>query len=208
MLGVDLGSTAAMSACSMYDLSSGYLEAFGVLPELPELGEKGTRDGVGPLYLTMARRGELLQLGRRVSDVGAMLREALERWGPPALVVADRFREGELRQELEAAALPFCPLELRGMGWRDGAEDVRDFRAACLSDGVHPTRSLLLRSALAEARTLANEKGDEKLGKSMEGGRRQHARDDAIAASVLAIAAGWRRRRYVPAETLTHVVLR
>ena len=141
VLGVDCGSTAAMSACSAYYVDTGFLSSFGVLPELPELSEKGTRDGVGSAYLTMARRGELLQLGRRVSDVGAMLREALERWGPPALVVADRFREGELRQELEAAQLPFCPLELRGMGWKDGAEDVRDFRAACLS-GCGPPGTL------------------------------------------------------------------
>ena len=66
--------------------------------------------------MNCARRGELLQSGRRVSDVGALLREALERWGAPALVVADRWREAELREELEKTAFPFCPLELRGPG--------------------------------------------------------------------------------------------
>ena len=113
-----------------------------MFPELPDLAERGLRDGVGPLYQNAARRGELLLAGRRVSDVNTLLREALERWGAPGLVVADRWREAELREKFEAVGFPFCPLEVRGQGFRDGGTDTRDFRAACLSDGVHPEKSL------------------------------------------------------------------
>ena len=37
------------------------------------------------------------------------------------------------------------------MGYRDGAEDVRQFRRACAEGKVAPSPSLLLRSAMSEA---------------------------------------------------------
>ena len=52
---------------------------------------------------------------------------------------------------------------------------------------------LLLRSAMAEARTISDPAGNSKLSKSTEGGRRKRARDDAAAAAILAVAAGARR---------------
>ena len=79
------------------------------------------------------------------------------------------------------------------MGFKDGAEDVRLFRRACLEGKVAPGRSLLLRAALAEARTVADPAGNEKLAKGVEGGRRRRARDDAAAAAILAVAEGVRR---------------
>ena len=57
--------------------------------------------------------------------------------------------------------------------------------------GAH--RSLLLRAALAEARTVADPAGNEKLAKGVEGRRRRRARDDAAAAAILAVAEGVRR---------------
>ena len=65
VVGVDLGQNAAMSAAAYF--RGGPLEALAVFPELPGLGERGLADGVGGLYLQMARRGELIQAGRRVS---------------------------------------------------------------------------------------------------------------------------------------------
>ena len=208
VLGLDLGTSAAMSAAAAFWPETGVLEGFAAFPEVPDLHDRGIRDGCGPLYTNCARRGELITAGRLVSDVGALLRESLARWGSPGLVVADRWRKDELRQELEKVGFPFCPMEVRGMGFMDGGEDVRDFRAACLSEAVHPHESLLLRSALAEARTVTDAAGNSKLSKAMQGGRRMRARDDVIAAAILAIAAGWRRkRRGPPVERLTHVIV-
>jgi len=87
------------------------------------------------------------------------------------------------------------PLILRGQGWKDGAEDVRRFRRACLNDDVVPEVSLLLRSAMAEAVAVVDVAGNAKLAKGTEGGRRQLARDDAAAATILAVSQGVRRRR-------------
>ena len=193
ILGIDLGQNAAMSAAAAY-FRSGELEACAVFPELPGLGERGLADGVGRLYLDMAQRGELIQAGRRVSDVGELLRECLRRWGRrPVAIVCDRWRLAELRQALESVRFPMAALIERGQGFKDGGQDVRDFRAAVLGDQVRPASSLLLAAAMAEARTTGDPAGNHKLAKRSQGGRRAAARDDSAAAAVLAVAEGRRR---------------
>ena len=198
VLGVDLGTTAAMSACAAY-WRSGRLDAFAVFPCEPGLAERGLADGVGRLYQRMAERGELLQAGQLVSDPVAMLAEALHRWGPPLAILADRWREAELRQALEAAAVPLATVVVRGQGFRDGGEDVRDFRRAVLGGHVRPVVSLLLTAALGEARVVLDPAGNAKLAKATEGGRRRRARDDAAAAAILAVASGFREWHRGPA---------
>ena len=188
-LGVDLGANASMSAAAGYWPASGALRSFGVFPELPDLRARGLRDGVGALYGELVRRGELVIAGRRVASVPALLREALRRWGHPAVIVTDRWREGNLRDALEQAGVPLTTLSFRGQGFKDGGEDVRTFRSACLADKVRPSRSLLLRSAMAEARVQSDPAANAKLRK-MRGPR---ARDDAVAAAILAVAEGTRR---------------
>ena len=194
ILGIDLGSGAAMSACAAYQPLTGALDAFAVFPEIPSLAERGLRDGVGGRYVDMARRGELLVSGERVSDISGMLREASGRWGKPSAIVCDRWRDAELRQELDGAGFPSgAALVSRGQGFKDGGEDVRDFRKAILDGHVRAPESLLLRSALSEARVVMDAAGNSKLAKNSQGGRRGLARDDAAAAAILAISEGYRR---------------
>ncbi len=192
ILGIDLGQNAAMSAAAAYNPLTKGLDCFAVFPANPSLAERGLRDGVGGLYTDMANRGELLVAGDRVSDVGRLLAECVRRWGRPAAVVCDRWREAELRQELTAAQFPSgAAVITRGQGFKDGGEDVRDFRRAVLDGMVVSPVSLLLRSAIAEARVTSDAAGNSKLAKKSDGGRR-HGRDDAVAASILAIAHGYR----------------
>ena len=183
---------AAQSAVATFWPDTGRLETLSAFPSEPNLAERGLRDGVGGLYLDCARRGELLTLGGRTVDVEMLLQAALERFGRPSRVVADRWREAELRDALEAAGVPMAAFDPRGMGFRDGAEDVRGFRRACADGRVVPTSTLLLRSAMAEARTVSDPAGNSKLSKGSQGGRRMRARDDSAAAAILAVAAGCR----------------
>lgn len=192
VLGLDLGQNAAMSAAAAYWPESCGLDAFAVFPETPDLLSRGRSDGVDRLYVSCAERGELLQAGARVSDVGALLREVRRRWGDPAAIVCDRWREAELRQALEAVSFPFVPLAVRGQGYRDGGADVREFRKACIDERVTPARSLLLRAAVGGARVQTDPAGNSKLAKGGEG-RRTRCRDDAAAAAILAVAEGVRR---------------
>lgn len=190
--GVDLGTTAAMSAVSAFWPDSGRLEVLAAFPSEPSLAERGIRDGVGGLYRECAEAGELLRLGGSVVDVPALIAAAWERFGSPVAVAADRWRIGELRDALEAAAVPLAALAARGMGFRDGAEDVRAFRRAILDGKARPVPSRLLRSAMAEARVVSDPAGNAKLAKGTQGGRRANARDDAAAAAILAVAEGSR----------------
>ena len=192
VLGIDLGGTAAMSAAVGYWPMSGRLESLACFPEEPGLTERGLRDGVGSLYVQMAQRSELVLGGQFVADVRTLLAEALTRWGRPVAIAADRYREGELREALASANFPTAALVLRGQGYRDGAEDVRAFRSAVLDGRVTALPSLLLRSAMASARVITDASANQKLAKASEGGRRLRSRDDAAAASILAVAVGSR----------------
>ena len=191
--GVDLGTSAAQSAIAAFWPESGRLECVAAFPCEPSLAERGLRDGVGALYQRCAQGGELITVGQNATDISALLSEALTRFGRSSLVVADRWREAELRDALTAAGVPLADLELRGMGFKDGAEDVRAFQRAVVDGRVTPVPSLLLRSAMSEARTVSDPAGNQKLSKGTQGGRRLRARDDAAAAAILAVAAGTRR---------------
>ena len=205
--GCDLGTSAAMSAITAYWPDTGRLETVAAFPVEPPLAERGLRDGVGSLYVDCAGRGELIQTGQRAVDLDGLLIEALARFGRPNVIAADRWREAELRDALDKAGVPPAALEIRGMGWRDGAEDVRGFRRAILEGKVTPKPSKLLRYALAEARVLMDPAGNAKLAKRAEGGRRSTARDDAAAAAILAVAAGARRATAPPPRRRRHALV-
>ena len=99
MLGLDLGGSTAQSAACAYYPATGRLEGFAVFPERPSLATRATNDGAGNLYSECHRRGELLLAGDMVSDIGVLLSEALDRWGTPAAIAADRFKKAELIQD-------------------------------------------------------------------------------------------------------------
>ena len=191
--GLDLGTSAAQSAVTAYWPESGRLECFAAFPCVPNLAERGLRDGVGSLYVQCASENDLLTIGQNAVEIPGLLQEALKRFGRPSLIVADRWREAELRDALTAAGVPVAMLELRGMGFKDGAEDVRAFQRAVADGRVTPIKSLLLRSAISEARTVSDPAGNSKLSKATQGGRRKRARDDAAAAAILAVSAGVRQ---------------
>ena len=186
--GCDLGTSAAQSAVCCFWPDTGRLEALAAFPTEPSLVDRGLKDGVGELYTRCKEREELILVGGAAVSVPELLAEALERFGAPAAIASDRWREAELRDALKAAHIPLAKLELRGQGYRDGAEDVRAFRRWCLEGKVTPLPSLLLASAISEARTLSDPAGNTKLAKGSEGGRRLRARDDAAAAGILAVA--------------------
>ncbi len=191
--GLDLGTSAAQSAVAAFWPNTGRLECFAAFPRVPNLAERGLRDGAGNRYAVCAKRRELITIGENAVELPGLLSEALRRYGRPSRIVADRWREAELRDCLAKAAIPVTILELRGQGFKDGAADVRHFQRATADGRVTPMPSLLLRSAISEARTITDPAGNSKLSKSTQGGRRKNARDDAAAAAILAVSAGVRQ---------------
>ena len=194
ILGIDLGSTEAMSAAAGFWPETGSrLDGVACFGDDPGPKERGLRDGCGALYQSMQARGELVLSPGRISDVQTLLAEVWERWGKPKAIVTDRWRSAELRKALSQLDWPVVALVERGQGYRDGSEDVRGFKAAFLRGLVTPTRSLLLSSAVANARTVSDVAGNCKLSKGAQGGRHSRSRDDAAAAAILCVALGWRK---------------
>ena len=192
IFGVDLGTNSAMTSISAFWPECGRLETIAAFPNIPSLQERGAKDNVGDLYEKMYARGELAQVGSRVVDISEMLELAVAEFGIPERVVADRWRLAELEQSLDAIGLNNVPIVARGQGYKDGSEDMRSFRLAVIDGRIKTPVSLLMRSALSEARVVMDDAGNSKLSKKTEGGRRALARDDAVASVVLAVSSGVR----------------
>ena len=170
---LDLGGTAAFSACAAWWPRTGRLEGFVACGTVPALPDRALADGVAGVYEAMRDAGELVQIGGRVVPVGPFLAEAVRRYGRPQAIAADRWRAGELEDGVREAGLNLPEPTWRGQGWRDGAIDVRGFRSAVLDGRVAAPVSLAMRAAFAEAKTVTDSSANEKLAKAGEG---QHRR--------------------------------
>ncbi len=166
------------------------IRGLAAFPSLPDLAERGRVDGAD--CQRIADDGDLLVLGgprSRVVPVPALIEEALQRWGRPARVTADHHQERELREALEAADFPATALTTTGMGWSDGPGRICDFRRAVQGGRVWVAPRLLIRQALANARTVSDSMGSEKI---IKGGR-------AAGSGPLAMMLRLRRRRHAVA---------
>lgn len=189
VLGIDLGGSRSMSAAALYWPESGRLECVGAFPTKPSLLDRGAADGVSDRYVEMSDRGELVTMGDTTVPVARFLADVVELLDgqAPAAIAGDRFRHAEFIEALREAHLDRVPCVWRGMGWRDGSEDVERFRRALFEQKIKTLPSLLLRSAFADAVTLVDPAGNHKLVKG-----RAKGRIDAAAATVLAVAQGVR----------------
>ena len=188
VVGLDLGGSASLTAAAAYWPASGRLEAWVACGTEPDLWERGRADGCGGLYVDLARRGELRTYAGRVTPVRHFLADLVEDLAgqPVAAVVGDRYREAEAHDALDAAGIHW-PREFRGLGWRDGSEDVRAAQTAIIERRVRLSRSLALEAAIAESAVLYDAAGNPKLDRA-----RAHGRIDALTAAVQAIAEGSR----------------
>ncbi|MEM8821578.1 MAG: terminase large subunit [Pseudomonadota bacterium] len=190
VVGIDLGGSASMSACALYWPESTRLEVYGTFPGTPSLLDRGQADAVAGRYCEMADRGELTTLGEKTVPVAPWLFEVMRRVEglTVAAIVADRYKSAELSEAMQAVGVR-SPVVWRGMGYRDGGEDVERFRRAVFDGAVRCSPSLILRAAFADAVLLRDPAGNGKLAKA-----RSKGRIDAASAAVLAVAEGARRR--------------
>ncbi len=189
VVGLDLGGSASMSAAALYWPESGRLEAYGTFPTDPSLGQRGINDGVGDRYRQMQERGELTTLGAKTVPVAAWVGEVFRRieGEPVSAIVCDRFKQAEMSEAFVTANVN-APVVWRGMGFRDGSEDVDRFRRAVFDGKVQSSESLLMRSAIADTTCLRDPANNVKLAKA-----RSLGRIDAAAATVLAVGEGARQ---------------
>ena len=188
VVGLDLGGSASMSASALYWPETGRLEAHGTFPSKPSLLDRGQNDGVKDRYVQMQDRSELGTMGDATVPVAPWIADVMRRVdaAPIAAIVADRFKQAEIGEALDAAGVR-APVVWRGMGFREGSEDCDRFRRAAYDGAVRSAESLLLRSAFADAVVLRDPANNLKLAKARSTGR-----IDAAAATVLAVAEGAR----------------
>ena len=188
VIGIDLGGSASMTAAAFYWPESSRLECLGTFPSKPSLLDRGQNDGVAGRYVDMHDRGELSVLGDATVPVAAWLKTVVAHVAGQtiAAVTADRYKQAELGEGIDRAGIR-APIIWRGMGFRDGGEDVERFRRAAYDGRIKAAPSLLLRSAFADAVCLKDPANNLKLAKARSTGR-----IDAAAATVLAVAEGAR----------------
>jgi phage terminase large subunit-like protein len=187
ILGVDLGASASASGFAAY-WPSGRLEGHMAFGDSPSLAERARKDHAGNTYERMAAEGGIRLHPGVVPEVSGLLTEAFELYGVPSVIICDRWRLGELTDALRKIGATRIPILTRGQGFKDGAEDVRGFRAAVLSKRVSVPRCLTWRVTMAGSRVETDPAGNAKLSK-----KSQRARDDLAAAAILCIAEGYRQ---------------
>lgn len=188
IIGIDLGGSASMTAAAFFWPDTGRLEVFGTFPSVPSLADRGAADGVSGRYVEMADRGELSVLGDKTVPVASWLSQVLRMADGETIgaIVADRYKQAELAEAMDKAGVT-APVIWRGMGWRDGSEDIERFRRSAYDGHIRTKPSLLLRSAFADAVCLRDPANNMKLAKA-----RSKGRIDPAAATVLAVAEGAR----------------
>ncbi len=186
ILGVDLGSSASASGFAAY-WPTGRLEGHMAFGSEPSLEERARADHAGHTYSRMAAEDGIRLHPGCVPEVAGMLEEALELYGVPSVIVCDRWRHGEMVDALRKLGVNI-PVLTRGQGFKDGADDVRQFRKAVLSHSVVVRPTLTWRVTIAGSRVETDAAGNAKLSK-----KSQRARDDLAAAAIIAVAEGYRQ---------------
>ena len=185
-VGVDLGGGRAFSAAvAMW--KSGRIEAIAVMPGIPSVEDQEKRDRVpAGTYQRLVDGGQLrIAHGLRVQPPAALMDGVRAAWGDPALVVADRFRESELRDCYTGK------LETRVTRWSEAAADIRALRKLS-KDGpltCAPDSQPLVAASLAQAMVKNDDAGSSRLVKK---GYANTGRDD-VAAALLLVAGAYAR---------------
>ena len=189
IVAVDLGAGRAWSAAvAVY--RNGRTEALALAPGIPDIAAQEKRDRVAAgVYQKLVSAGLLhIADGLRVQPPSMLADLITETWGPPAGVVADRFRISDLAD----AGLP--GLEPRMTRWSESSEDIRSLRKMA-RDGplsVDPASAPLLEASLSVSAVKNDSSGNVRLEKR---GSNNTSRDDVAAALTLGAGAHQRRSK-------------
>lgn len=193
-LGFDLGGSTSMTAAAAC-WPSGRFECWGAFGVSPGYGlkERGEADGEGGKYVRMRERGELLTTPGKVVDLTIFLDFlASELAGNEIHLLADRYRDSEMLDELEKTEMIVKSFTPRGTGasaTADGSEDVRGFQTDVVTGYLKTKRSLLMELAISNSTLSRDSGGNPKLDKAKSRGR-----IDPLSAGVMAVTAARKYR--------------
>ena len=193
-VGIDLGAGRAWSA-AVGIWKGGRIEAIAVAPGIPSLADQEKRDRQPAGTYQRLYDAGLLRLadGLRVPPPAMLIEAIKQEWGTPGVIIADRFRESELRDVIGG-----IPLETRVTRWSEAASDIRAVRKLA-KDGplsCAPESQQIVAASLAVAWIKNDDAGSSRLVKR---GHQNCSRDD-IAAALLLCAGAYQRAATKPAR--------
>ena len=183
IIGVDLGGGRAFSA-AVAVWKSGRVEAVAVCPGIPSIADQERRDRVpAGTYQALVDCGTLrVAHGLMVQPPAQLVDAIIERWGTPATIVCDRFREKDLRDASKGISI-----EARVTQWSEASFDIRALRRFA-KDGPFSCE-LVSRGLLAAGLSVATVQNDTAGNSRLIKSKNNTARDDAPAAWLLAAGA-------------------
>ena len=201
VISYDIASGRAWNgSTALYE--NGRVECLAVAPGLPDLETQEKRDQVPKgTYQRLVSTGRLIVEDGVVHQTAKFLHEhCYEAWGPPQVVVADRFKFDTLRPLVRD-----CPLVARVSRWSEATSDIAALRKMA-ADGplsIEEDSRPLLMASLAVSEVLNDDQGNVRLVKK---GSNNCSRDDISAALVLG-AGVLHRRMQVPRKPMKWAVL-
>ena len=202
VLGLDLGASRSWSAAAAI-FNNGGLDAMCLAPGIPSLDKQERRDGVERgTYRALVEAGALTVAdGWHVPPIEMLWSAILRKWGPPALVVCDRFRLPELADATGGAVR----IEPRVSRWSESTADIQALRSLAKDGPLSIANAATLDGvahALASADVANDDAGNVRLTKR---GQNSTGRDDLAAALTLAAGAWKRQRRHAAPIEIIHI---
>ena len=180
-LGFDFGeATSSTAACAIWP-ATGRAEFFQAFGDVPSLVERQRRDSAP--YVEMQRRGELVTYPGRIVRPEQFLADLQAELSGcrVAAAAADSYKDSEVKDFLDRAAVRW-PIEFRRVGaGKDGGRDVRAFQRLVHQRKFAMAENLALVTAIAKSTIKRDANGNPGLDKASARGR-----IDVLSAAVVA----------------------
>ena len=180
-LGFDFGEATSATAAAAVWPASGRAEFWMAFGDNPRIDERAKRDDAP--YVEMERRGELRIYPGRVVPVAGFLSDIQAELAGcrVAAAAADSYKDSEVKDALDRAAVRW-PIEFRRVGaGKDGGADVRSFQRLVLNRKLAMLANLSLVTAIAKSTLRRDGNGNPGLDKATSRGR-----IDVLSAAVIA----------------------
>ncbi len=170
-LGFDFGEATSSTAAAAIWPATGRLETWQAFGDMPALAERARRDNAP--YVEMQRRGELRTYPGRIVRPDTFLADVQADLAGVhvARAAADGYKDSEVKDFLDRAAVRW-PIDFRRVGaGKDGGRDVRAFQRLVIQHKLRLAPSLSLVTSIAKSTIRRDGNGNPGLDKSTARGR-------------------------------------
>ena len=180
-LGFDFGEATSSTAATAIWPATGRMETWQAFGDVPALAERAKRDSAP--YVEMERRGELRTYPGRVVRPEQFLSDLqIDLAGcRVAAAAADSYKDSEVRDFLDRAAVRW-PIEFRRVGaGKDGGADVRSFQRLVHQHKIALAENISLVTAITKSTLRRDGNGNPAIDRASARGR-----IDVLSAAVIA----------------------